>query len=178
MARFFFGMNQSLDGYVDHLRFPFAPGPLLFQQFIDQTRNLAGSLYGRHLYGNMHYWDDDQLNWSAAEREFAIAWRETPKWVVSETLDAVGPNATLISGNVEEKIRRLKNEVDGEIEVGGPQLAGRLTELGLIDEYRIYLHPVVLGHGTPFFAAARQPLRLTGIDRFDGDVIKLSYVPA
>jgi dihydrofolate reductase len=171
-------MNQSLDGFVDHDRFPFAPGPMLFRQFIDQTRGLAGSLYGRRLYETMRYWDGDHADWDAERRAFALAWRKAPKWVASRTLETVGPNATLLAGDIEGEIRRLKAEVDGEIEVGGPDLARSLTEWGLIDEYRIYLHPVVLGHGTPFFAGPRPPLRLTGSDRFDGDVIRLTYVPA
>ena len=75
-------------------------------------------------------------------------------------------------------MRRLKAEVDGEIEVGGADLARSLTDFGLIDEYRIYLHPVVLGHGTPYFAAPRPPLHLVATDRMDDDVIRLTYVPA
>jgi riboflavin biosynthesis pyrimidine reductase len=75
-------------------------------------------------------------------------------------------------------MRRLKVERDGEIEVAGPNLAQSLTELGLIDEYRIYLHPVVLGHGKPFFAGPRPPLRLVTHDRIGEDVIRLTYVPA
>lgn len=178
MAILFFGMNQSLDGFVDHDRFPSEPSQMLFREFIDQTRNLAGSLYGRRLYETMRYWDDDHHSWEADAREFASAWRTAPKWVVSRSLETVGPNAKLLSDNIEAEIRQLKAEVDGEIEVGGPQLAHRLTEWGLIDEYRIYLHPAVLGHGKPFFAGPRPPLRLTSTDRFDGDVIRLTYVPA
>jgi dihydrofolate reductase len=100
------------------------------------------------------------------------------KWVVSRTLKSVGPNATLVEGDLETAMRRLKAEVDGEIEVGGPDLARTLTELGLIDAYRLYLHPVVLGSGTPFFAGARPRLRLVGTDRIDEDVIRLTYAPA
>ena len=177
MARLFFGMNQSLDGYVDHTRLS-VPSPTLFRHFIAQTKNLAGSLYGRHLYELMRYWDDDQPGWDAAEQEFAVAWRETPKWVVSRTLDAVGPNATLLGGDLEGEVRRLKAESSGEIEIGGPNLAQSLTELGLIDEYRIYLHPEILGQGVPFFAAARPPLRLAGTEQIDENVMRLSYVPA
>lgn len=176
MARFFYGMNQSLDGYVDHMGLG-PPSPKLFRHFVDQTRGIAGSLYGRRLYETMRYWDDEQPGWSAAEHEFALAWRETPKWVVSRSLKAVGPNATLFGANIEEQIRRLKAETDGEIEVGGPDLARSLGEWGLIDEYRIYLHPVVLGQGTPFFAGTRPSLRLTRSDLMDGDVIRLTYVP-
>jgi dihydrofolate reductase len=98
--------------------------------------------------------------------------------VVSRTLDTVGPNAALIGSDLETAIRAIKSEVDGEIEVAGPELAGSITALGLIDEYRIYLHPVVLGHGTPYFAGARPPLRLQGSDRIGEDVIRLSYLPA
>ena len=92
--------------------------------------------------------------------------------------DVGGPNATLITDDLEDAIRTLKAEHDGEIEVAGPVLAHSLTELGLIDEYRIYLHPVVLGHGTPYFAGPRPPLRLVASDRMGEDVIRLVYVPA
>ena len=83
----------------------------------------------------------------------------------------------MIQDDLEGAIRRLKAEHHGEIEVAGPTLAHSLTQLGLIDEYRIYLHPVVLGHGTPYFAGPRPPLRLTAHDRI-GDVLRLTYVPA
>jgi len=176
MAKLVFGMNQSLDGYVDHLKF--APGPILFRHFIKEAEGQAGSLYGRNLYELMRYWDDDQPEWDADRRGFAAAWRKQPKWVVSRTLNEVGPNATLVGDDLEGAVRALKAERDGEIEVAGPALAKSLTELGLIDEYRIYLHPVVLGHGTPYFAGPRPPLRLMSHDRIDEDVIRLSYVPA
>ena len=128
MARLVFGMNQSLDGYVDHTAF--APSPTLFRRFIEEAESQAGSVYGRRIYELMRYWDDDHAEW------------------------------------------------DGEIEVAGPSLAQSLTDLGLIDEYRIYLHPVVLGRGKPYFAASRPPLRLIAHDRVGEDVIRLAYVPA
>ena len=176
MARLVFGMNQSLDGYVDHMRF--APSPALFRHFVEQAETQAGSIYGRVLYEIMRYWDDDQPGWQDAEHAFAKAWRRQPKWVVSRTLTSVGPNATLIAGDLGSAIARLKAEREGEIEVAGPGLAQSLTELGLIDEYRIYLHPVVLGQGKPYFAAPRPPLRLVAHDRIGEDVIRLTYVPA
>ena len=176
MARLVFGMNQSLDGYVDHTGF--APGPVLFQHFIGEAQAQSGSVYGRRMYEVMRYWDDEHPEWTAAERAFALAWRRQPKWVVSRSLKSVGPNATLISDDLEGTIRALKAEHDGEIEVAGPELARSLTELGLIDEYRIYLHPVVLGHGKPYFAGPRPPLRLMTSDRIGEDVIRLTYVPA
>jgi dihydrofolate reductase len=176
MAKLVFGMNQSLDGYVDHMAF--APGPALFRHFVEQARDQTGSVYGRRLYEVMRYWDEDDPAWDAAERDFAAAWRRQPKWVVSRSLKSVGPNATLVGDDVEAVIRGLKAEVAGEIQVGGPDLARSLGDLGLIDEYRIYLRPVVLGHGTPFFAGPRPPLRLVANDLIGEDAIRLTYVPA
>jgi dihydrofolate reductase len=175
MAKLVFGMNQSLDGYVDHMAF--APTPLLFRHFIEQALDQTGSVYGRRLYEVMRYWDEDHPNWDVEECAFAVAWRSQPKWVVSRSLKSVGPNATLVGDDVATVIRGLKAELDGEIEVGGPDLAQSLTDLGLIDEYRLYLHPVVLGQGKPYFAAPRPPLRLVASDRIDECVIRLTYVP-
>jgi dihydrofolate reductase len=176
MAKLVFGMNQSLDGYVDHLEF--APSPVLFRHFIEQARDQAGSVYGRRLYEVMRYWDEDHPEWGAEERDFAAAWRSQRKWVVSRSLKSVGPNATLVADDVEAVIRGLKAQLVGEIEVGGPDLARSLTDLGLIDEYRLYLHPVVLGRGKPFFAGPRPPLRLVASDLIGEDAIRLTYVPA
>jgi dihydrofolate reductase len=176
MVKLVFGMNQSLDGYVDHTAF--APGPTLFGHFIEEVQGQAGSVYGRHMYEIMRYWDDDHPEWDAGERAFAAAWRNQPKWVVSRSLKSVGPNATLVADDLEGAIRELKAGRDGEMEVAGPTLAHRLTELGLIDEYRIYLHPVVLGRGKPYFAGPRPPLRLMTTDRIGDNVIRLAYVPA
>jgi len=176
MAKIVFGMNVSLDGYVDHQEF--APGPALFRHFIEQVRGLTGSVYGRRMYEVMRYWDEDDPEWTPELRDFAAAWRSQPKWVVSRSLNSVGPNATLVEGDFEAVIRGLKAELAGEIEVGGPDLAGSLTNLGLIDEYQLYLRPVVLGHGKPFFARPRPPLRLVASDLIGGDAIRLRYVPA
>jgi len=176
MAKLVFGMNQSLDGYVDHLEF--APGPSLFRHFIEQVHGLTGSVYGRRMYEVMRIWDEDLPEWGAEERDFAAAWRSQPKWVVSRSLKSVGPNATLVENDLEAVIRGLKAQLVGEIEVAGPDLARSLTDLGLIDVYRLYLHPVVLGRGKPFFAGPRPPLRLVASDLIGEDVIRLTYVPA
>ena len=176
MAKLIFGMNLSLDGYVDHQEF--APGPALFRHWIEQTRDLTGSVYGRRLYEVMRYWDEDHPEWDEAQCEFAAAWRRQPKWVVSRSLKSVGPNATLVEGDLETAIGGLKAELPGEIQVGGPELARSLTDLGLIDEYRLYFRPLVLGSGTPFFAGPRPPLRLVASDRIGEDAMRLTYVPA
>src|SRR5580700_1065498 len=131
MAKLVFGMNQSLDGYVDHLEM--RPSPALFRHFIEQVRDLTGSVYGRRIYEVMRYWDDDRPEWGADERDFAAAWRSQPKWVVSRSLKSVGPNATLVEDDLEAAIRGLKAQLVGEIDVAGPDLAGSLTNLDLID---------------------------------------------
>jgi dihydrofolate reductase len=176
MAKLVFGLNLSLDGYVDHQRF--LPDPALFRHFIEQVRGAAASVYGRRMYEVMRYWDEDHSDWDAAERDYAAVWRSQPKWVVSRSLKSVGPNATLVTDDVEAVIRGLKAQLAGEIEVGGPDLARSLTDLGLIDEYRLYFSPVVLGRGKPFFAGPRPPLRLVAHDRIGEDAIRLTYVPA
>jgi dihydrofolate reductase len=176
MATLVFGMNRSLDGYVDHTAF--APDATLFRHFIEEAQRPVDSIYGRRMYEIMRYWDDDHAEWNADEHAFAAAWRSQPKWVVSLSLTAVGPNAKLVDHDLEAAIRELKAERDGEIEVAGPGLAHSLTALGLIDEYRISLRPVVLGHGTPYFAGPRPPLRLVTHDRIGENVIRLAYVAA
>lgn len=173
MATISFGMNVSLDGYVDHDRF--APGPVLFRHWIDHVGGLAGSVYGRRMYEIMHYWDEDQPDWTPDLHEFAEVWRRHPKWVVSRTLTEVGPNATLVADDAEGLVRRLKAEREGEIAVSGTKLAASLANL--IDEYRLYYHPVVLGAGVPMFAGPRPRLRLAGSEQIDEDVIRLTYVP-
>ena len=177
MAKLVYGLNQSLDGYVDHMRIG-PPGPALSPHFMERARGLTGMVYGRRMYEIMRYWDDDLPDWDAEDREFAAVWRSKPKWVVSRSLKSVGPNATLVENDFEAMIRGLKAQLDGEIDVAGPDLAGSLTNLGLIDEYRLYLRPVVLGGGQPFFAGPRPPLHLVASDLIADDLIRLTYGPA
>ena len=110
MAKLVFGLNLSLDGYVDHQEF--APDPVLFRHFIEQVRGLTGSVYGRRMYEVMRYWDEDRPDWSAEQHEFAAAWRRQPKWVVSRSLKSVGPNATLVEDDIEAVIRGLKAQLE------------------------------------------------------------------
>jgi dihydrofolate reductase len=130
------------------------------------------------MYEVMRVWDEDHPEWTPELRDFAMAWRSQPKWVVSRSLKSVGPNATLVADDIEALIRGLKARLAGEIEVGGPDLARSLTDLGLVDEYRLYVHPLVLGRGKPFFAGPRPPLRLVANDLIGEDAIRLTYVPA
>lgn len=175
MAKLVYGMNVSLDGYVDHQHF--APDPILFRHWIDVVQKLTGSVYGRGMYEIMRYWDDDNSDWGADEREFALAWRAQPKWVISNTLKSVGPNAQLVSDDLESFVAQLKLQHIGEIDVSGPVLAQSLSEIGLIDEYKLYVHPVVLSSGKPFFIGRQPMLHLVSTEKIGENVVCLSYTP-
>jgi dihydrofolate reductase len=177
MAKLVYGLSQSLDGYVDHMKLG-PPAPAASRHFLELVRGATGLIYGRRTYEIMGYWEEDLPDWDAEDHEFATVYRSRPKWVVSRSLKSVGPNATLVADDFEKVIRRLKAELAGEIQVGGPVLAQSLTDAGLIDEYRLYLRPVVLGGGQPFFAGPRPPLHLVGSDLIADDLIRLTYVPA
>jgi dihydrofolate reductase len=177
-------MLASLDRYVaaadGSLVMP-APKETLHWHFNEWMRRTAVALYGRRMYEVMRFWE----NWdkgpqaSEVERDFAEAWRQTPKIVFSTTLTEVGPNARLVRGDVEAAVREVKSQTSGEVSASGPGLAASLSRLGLIDEYRLYLRPVVLGGGKPFFEA-RLPsgLKLLASERMPEDVVLLRYAPA
>jgi dihydrofolate reductase len=147
MGKLVFAMMQSLDGYVDGLPggpgLP-PPGVALHRHFEDHVRALAGSLYGRRMYEIVRYWDEDRPEWGVIEHDFAAAWRAQPKWVVSRSLKLVGANAMLVGDNVEAFVRGLKAEIEGDIDVAGPDLAGSLTKLGLIDDIAFTFAPSCL----------------------------------
>jgi dihydrofolate reductase len=130
------------------------------------------------MYEVMRYWDEDRPEWGAVERDFAAVWRAQPKWVASRSLKSVDANATLVGDDVEAFARGLKGEVEGDIDVAGPDLARSLTHLGLIEEYRLYFRPFVLGRGKPYFVSVRPPLRLIATDPVGEDTVRLTYVPA
>jgi dihydrofolate reductase len=177
MAKLVYGMMQSLDGYIggaDGALLP-PPGEQLGRHFVDHLRASAGMIYGRRIYEVMRYWDEDQPDWDAGDHDFAAVWRAKPKWVVSRTLRSVGPNATLVRDDAGAFVRELKAKVDGVIDVAGPELAGSLTALGLIDEYRLYFRPFILGGGKPFFSGPRPPLRLVGAQPVGEDAVRLTY---
>jgi dihydrofolate reductase len=193
MATLTFGMMQSLDGYVagpsggpdaDGVLSAQAaaemppPHPSTFLHFADHIRSLDGIIYGTRMYEVMRYWDDDKPDWDENDHEFARAWRPKPKWVASRSLTSVGPNAELIKGDVIDFVRNLKSQHRGELEVAGPVIASVLSSAGLIDEYRLYLRPYVLGGGKPFFAGPLPPLRLIKQEPIGEDTLRLTYVPA
>ena len=181
MGRLVFGMMQSLDGYIDgpegNLQLG-PPGPIVSRHLVDQFRNSEGSLCGRRMYEIMRYWDEDQPGWDEGDHEFAQVWRSKPKWVASRSLKSVGPNATIVPGDLIDFAAKLKSGGDGEVDVAGAELANVLSAAGLIDEYRLYFRPYVLGSGKPFFAGPVPPLRLVKHDAIGEDAVRLTYVPA
>lgn len=184
MGHIIFAMNVSLDGFITdsagEIAFP-APGPELFAHFTDFMRDTTLALCGRRLYEAMSYWDspDDVIGSDPAGLEFARHWRETPKVVFSTTLKEVGPNARLVEGDAPAIVRPIKDQTEGTIFVEGPNLAGQLAKAGLIDEFRLYFHPVVLGGGKPFFSEGSPlNLRFLGKEMLPQDVVMLRFGPA
>jgi dihydrofolate reductase len=183
MRKVIYLMNVSLDGFIE--------GPNreldwtrideeLHSFFNDQQRDMDTLLYGRRLYETMIYWETAEADPSISEveREFARIWKNSAKIVFSKTLEQVQGNARLVRGDIAAEITKLKQQPGKELEVGGPNLASTVMQLGLIDEYRLVVHPVVLGRGTPFFPALADKinLRLVETRTFGSGVVYLRYL--
>ena len=183
MGSLIYSLNVSLDGYVetpDHSLDWTRVDDELHAWFNEQTRQRDASLYGRRLYELMSaYWPtaESDAQATATMREYAGIWRSVPKIVFSRTLDSVAGNSRLVSGDVGARLAEIRQEFSGDLEVGGPTLAAAFVARGLVDEYRLVVHPVVLGAGTPFFPAGQQPfdLRLLETHTFRSGVVYLRY---
>jgi dihydrofolate reductase len=177
-------MNVSLDGYIetpDHSLDWTHVDDELHGWFNDQTRSLDATIYGRRLYEVMAaYWPTGEENPASTDvmREFARIWNPMPKVVFSTSLDRVDHNSRLVRGDVGEVLEDLRREFDGDIDVGGPNLAGQFVRRGLVDRFELVIHPVVLGAGTPYWPELEQPLRLrlTETKTFGSGVVLVSYV--
>ncbi|WES66103.1 dihydrofolate reductase family protein [Microbacter sp. GSS18] len=173
-------MLQSLDGYVADadgaLVLP-PPGPALHRHFNDELRETSLLVYGRRMWEVMRYWAGLDADRDEAAAEFAALWQSVPKVVVSTTLDDAGDGVRIIRENVVEAVGDLLAGVPGDVEVAGPTLAAALGAAGLIDEYRLYLQPVVLGGGLPMFADGFRPtLDFAGAETLPDGVVMLRYV--
>jgi dihydrofolate reductase len=186
VGKLIYSLNVSLDGYAetpDHSLEWATVDEELHSWFNDQARSIQASLYGRRMYELMAgYWptaEDDPLA-ADVEREFSSIWKPMPKIVFSSSLQEVDHNARLVRGDVAEVLDQLRREFDGDLDVGGPNLAGQFVQRGLVDEYRLVIHPVVLGAGTPFWPepGERQQLRLTETRTFGSGAILNSYARA
>jgi dihydrofolate reductase len=183
MGRLIYLLNVSLDGYVetpDHGLDWTVVDEELHTWFNEQLRAVDASLYGRRLYELMAaYWPTAESDPAAtpAMRDFARIWNEKPKIVFSRTLDRVEWNSRLVSGDVAEILERLRSDFPGDLEVGGPTLAAEFIRRGLVDEYRLVVHPVILGAGTPFFPDLERPvgLRLVETRTFGSGAVYLGY---
>jgi dihydrofolate reductase len=177
-----YSIGVSLDGFIadpDGAIDWTAPDDELHRFHNEQTRELGAHLCGRRLYETMVYWEtaDRQPSIGETEREFAGIWQALPKIVFSTTLDAVEGNARLATASLADEVAELKAEPGKDIAIGGATLAAEATRLGLIDEYRLFVSPVVLGGGTPYFPplAERINLELVETRTFGSRVVYLRY---
>jgi dihydrofolate reductase len=184
MAKLIYAMMMSLDGYIagpENGHSLLVPNDDLHRHFNEWMKRVSVTLYGRRMYEVMRYWEtaDERPDAGEVVVDFARAWRATPKIVISTTLREVGPNTRLIGSDVEHAVRSLKADTAGEISVAGAGVAGSLARFRLIDEYRLYFHPVVLGGGKPFFEAGSSlKLEPLGIETLPQGVMMLRYAPA
>lgn len=181
MRKLIYTFGVSLDGYISDRDGSIdwtVPDEELHQFHNDRYREIEVSLHGRRLYELMaEYWPHVPENAPSIEREFGGLWTEKPKVVFSRTLTEVHWNSTLVGENAVEEVRGLKAGGDGVMEVGGASLAASLMPHGLIDEYQLFLSPVVLGGGTPLFPSLdkRIQLRLAETRHFN-TVVMLRYL--
>jgi dihydrofolate reductase len=187
MRKLIFSMTVSLDGYIAGPGGDIAwsaPDEELFRFHTDQVRELGGQICGRGLYETMLYWDTPAAREPALPShtlEFTRVWSELPKYVFSRTLDSVEGNWTLLKGDLRQEVERLKREDGPPLEAGGADLAGSLMQMGLIDEYRLFIGPVLLGGGTRCFPALEHYSELALIETrafSSGQVIYTRYARA
>jgi dihydrofolate reductase len=165
MRRLIYSMNPSLDGFIAGPDGNFdwaAPDEELHRFHNERVQELGGHLLGRRLYETMVYWETADQDPSIADYalEFARIWQKLPKVVFSTTLEKVEGNTRLVSDGVAEEVARLKEEPGKDLAVGGADLASTLIELGLVDEFRLFVNPVIVGGGTPFFPALDEQIDL------------------
>lgn len=183
MGKIVYSMSISLDGYIE-TKDKKLDWCIIDEEFHtaanEETRQTDVLLYGRRLYQLMaSYWPTADQDPSAAPviAEFARIWREKPKVIFSRTLDKVDWNSRLVKDNIAQEAVALKAQYEGDLAVGGAELAAAFAKLDLIDEYRLTIHPVILGGGTPFFANHEKPKNLQLIETrpYKSGVVYLSY---
>jgi dihydrofolate reductase len=182
MRKLIYSMGVSLDGFIagPHGEIDWSPPDEELHRFHNQqVREIGAHLLGRRLYEVMAYWETADENPSAAdyELEFARIWKALPKIVFSKTLETVEGNARLVREGVAEEVAKLKEEPGEDLAVGGAGLASTLMKLGLVDEFRPFVSPVVLGGGTPYLPALDERINLELVETrtFGSRVVYLRY---
>jgi dihydrofolate reductase len=183
VGKLIYNLNMSLDGFVegvDHGLDWSVVDDELHTWFNDRSRSLDAELYGRRIYELMAaYWPGVESDPAVTdtEREFARIWTAMPRFVFSTTLKSVMPGCRLVEGDVADRLAEIRSEFPGDIGVAGATLASAFIERGLVDEYRLVVHPVILGAGTRFFPALedRIGLRLRETHTFGSGVVYLGY---
>jgi dihydrofolate reductase len=183
VSKIVYWMTVSLDGFVETRDGKIdwtAPDDHLHRFFNESARKVGAFLYGRRSYELMAgFWPTADANPSAPEpiAEFARIWRRTPKVVFSRTLRHLEHNSRLAGDDIRAEVAKLKQEVQGDLGVCGPTLAASFMNLGLVDEYRLFVRPIVLGGGKPYFPLLDRPLsvRLAETRTFAGGVVLLRY---
>jgi dihydrofolate reductase len=182
MPRVTYSMTVSLDGFIAGPNGEIdwsAPDEELHRFHNARVREVGVQLCGRRLYETMLYWEtaDRQPSISDYEREFALIWQAVPKIVFSRTLERVEGNARLATGTVEEELSSLDVPPDKDVAVGGAGLAAEAAKLGMIDDYRLFVSPVVLGGGTPYLPALESRIKLELIETrtFGSRVVYVRY---
>jgi dihydrofolate reductase len=182
MRKVIYSLSVSLDGFIAGPGGEIdwgAPDEELHRFHNEQVRELGAHFCGRRLYEEMLYWETAEENPSAAEyvREFARIWKSLPKIVFSNTLERVEGNARLAEDGVAEEVAKLKEQPGKDLAVGGAGLASTFVKLGLVDDFRLFASPVVLGGGTPFFPALdeRIDLELVETRTFGSRVVYARY---
>jgi dihydrofolate reductase len=167
MRKVLYGLNVSLDGFYEDIngKIDFTvPEDEVFRHFIELEKEVEIHLYGRKLYETMCYWKSADRNWGSAELEYAKVWNKKPNVVFSRTLESVALNDRLVRDPIAEEVNELKKGPGKYMAVGGGEIASTFINLGLIDEYRVYLRPIVLGKGKPMFQSLAKNLPLKFMD--------------
>ena len=186
MGKLIYLLNTTLDGFVetsDHSLEWTVIDDELHAWFNEQQRTTEASLYGHGMWDTMSpYWPTAESDPSATEtmKEYGRIWVDTPKVVFSSTLESVEGNARLVRGSPQDELAKLRQEFSGDLEVSGATLASAFIRAGLVDEYRLVIHPVILGQGTPYFPELDEPIRLRQIDskRFASGALYVAYATA
>jgi len=183
MRKVIFAMNMSLDGFIEGRDGDLSwsnPDDELFKHFLDLDASMDLHFVGRRLYQNMAaFWPTVEDNYaaSALEKEYSRVWKKMPKVVVSRSLEKVEWNSTLLRDNLEAEVKKYKSLPGGDMSVAGAELAASFLQLGLVDEFQVYIHPVIIGEGKPMFQRLSKQIKLQLVETraFGSGVVLLKY---